>query len=94
MTERTDLLRVVPEPRAKAFTPEEAIDAAKTAFYAARRAQAEVMAAYLTRMLFDPRMVTYHRLRGLQTEARKQVELAQRVEQLIGDAVEAFEATQ
>ena len=95
MSERpTHLLRVAPEPRATTFTPEEAIDVAKAAFHAARRAQAEVLAAYLTQMLFDTRPVNYRRLRGLRTEARKQVELAQRVEQLINDAIEAFEATQ
>jgi hypothetical protein len=89
----TSLLRVAPEPRAKAFTTEEAIDTAKSAFHAARRAQLEVLACYLSQMLFDTRPVNYARLRGLRNEARKQVELAQRVEQLIGDAIEAFEAT-
>lgn len=93
MSERPTILRAAPEPRLKAIPADEAVDLAKSAFYAARRAQLEVLACYLSQMLFDPRTVNYYRLRGLQTEARKQVELAQRVEQLIGDAIEAFEAT-
>ena len=87
------VLRAAPEPRVAAIPADEAVDIAKTAFYAARRAQLELMAQQLNQMLFDPRMVTYYRLKGLRTEARMQVQQAQRVEQLINDAIEAFEST-
>lgn len=88
------ILRPAPEPRPTAFTPDEAIDAAKAAFYAARREQLALMAGHLNQMLFDTSPVRYQRLRGLRTEAREQVERALRVEQLINHAIEAFEATQ
>ena len=93
MSERHTILRAAPEPREEAIPADEAVDLAKSAFYAARRAQLELLACYLSQMLFDTRKVNYGRLRGLKNEARKQVELAQRVEQLIGDAIEAFEAS-
>jgi hypothetical protein len=86
------ILRAAPEPRATSFTPEEAVDAAKAAFHAARNEQLALMACYLNRMLFDTGKVNYTRLRGLRTEARRQVEHALKVERLINDAIEAFEA--
>jgi hypothetical protein len=87
------ILRAAPEPRLKAIPADEAIDLARTAFHTARREQLELLAGSLSGMLFDPTSVTYRRLCGLQYEARQQVEAAQRVEQLLNDAVEAFEAT-
>lgn len=92
--DRVTLLRSAPEPRSKAIPADEAVSIAKAAFYAARRVQLELMACYLNQMLFDPRMVDRSRLMGLRFEARKQVELAQKVEQLLGGAIDAFEATQ
>lgn len=87
------LLRSAPEPPAAAFTADEAIDAAKAAFTAARREQLKVLSCYLSQMIFDPRKVTYSRLKGLRSEARKQVELALKVERLINESIEALEAT-
>lgn len=87
------ILRSAPEPRLKEIPAEEAVDIAKKAFYEARRVQLELMAQYLNHMLFDPSPVRYHRLLGLRTEARKQVENAQRVAQLIDDAIDGFKAT-
>jgi hypothetical protein len=87
------ILRAAPEPKATAFTAAEAIGAAKTAFAAARRAQLALLAGHLNAMLFDPGMVNYRRLRSLRYTARQQVEQAIEVEQLIAQAVEAFEAT-
>jgi hypothetical protein len=91
--ERFSVLRAAPEPRLKEIPADEAVDIAKAAFYEARRVQMDLLGLYLNHMLFDPKMVTYQRLRGLRTEARKQVQQAQRVEQLIGDAIEAFKST-
>lgn len=91
--ERITLLRAAPRPRLKEIPDDEAIELSKAAFYAARRAQLEALASPLGKMLFDPKTVTYRRLKGLRYEARRQVELAQQVEQLIEDAIEAFEAT-
>lgn len=87
------VLRAAPEPRLKEIPDDEAVALAKDAFHAARRAQLKLLSGALNGMLFDPTTVTYRRLRGLQYEARKQVEAAQQVERLIGEAVEAFEAT-
>lgn len=87
------ILRSAPEPTAKAFTPDEAIDVAKAAFYAARRAQLTLLAGHLSGMLFDPTTVNYRRLRGLKYTAREQVERALEVERLLSEAIEAFEAT-
>jgi hypothetical protein len=87
------VLRAAPEPRLEAIPADEAVDLAKAAFYEARREQLDLMALYLNHMLFDPGIVKYHRLLGLRTEARKQVEKAQRVAQLLDDAIEAFRAT-
>lgn len=91
--ERFGVLRPAPEPRLKAIPDDEAIDLAKAAFTSARRAQLELLSQPLNQMLFDPNTVTYLRLRGLRAEARKQVQQAQQVEQLLADAIEAFEAT-
>jgi hypothetical protein len=91
--DRHHILRAAPEPRLKAIPAEEAVDIAKKAFYDARYAQAELMALYLNQMLFSPKTVDYQRLLGLRSEARKQVVEAQRVAQLIEDAIEAFQAT-
>lgn len=93
MAEDFRVLRAAPEPRLKALPPDEAVDVAKAAFYEARRVQLGLMALYLNHMLFDPSTVRYHRLLGIRTEARKQVEQAQRVAQLIDDAIDAFKAT-
>lgn len=86
-------LRPAPEPRLKEIPADEAVDIAQKAFHEARRVQLDLMAQYLNHMLFDPKTVTYQRLLGLRTEARQQVQKAQRVAQLIDDAIDAFKAT-
>lgn len=91
--ERPGILRAAPEPRLKALPVEEALDLAKKAFYDARYEQGELMALYLNHLLFDPKTVTYSRLLAIRTEARKQVEQAQRVALLVDDAISAFKAT-
>lgn len=91
--QRGHVLRPAPEPRLKEIPADEAIELAQAAFHKARRAQLDLLALYLNHMLFDTGPVGYVRLVGLRTEARKQVEQAQRVEQLINDAIDAFKAT-
>lgn len=88
------ILRVAPESPEVAFTDDEAIDAARSAFYAARREQLALLASPLGGMLFDPRTVNYARLKHLRHASRGQVEHAMKVERLLNDAIEAFEATQ
>lgn len=93
MRERATILRAAPEPRIKEIPDEEAVELSKSAFHAARREQLALMSGHLNQMLFDPSAVNYRRLRSLRTEAREQVVRAQRVERLLNDATEAFEAT-
>lgn len=93
LAKRSGFLRPAPEPRLKEIPAEEAVSIAKAAFQEARRVQLELMAQYLNHMLFDPKTVTYYRLLGIRTEARKQVETAQKVAQLIDDAIAAMKAT-
>lgn len=87
------LLREAPKPRLKEIPAEEAVDIAKKAFYEARRAQLDLMTHGTAPLLFKPDAVGYNRLIMLRGAARDQVKKAQLVNQLIDEAIEAFEAT-
>ena len=87
------LLREAPKPRLKEIPDDEALDIAQKAFREARRAQMDVLGHGISQLLFDTRPVGYSRLRSLRGAARDQVKKAQLVNQLIDDAIEAFEAT-
>lgn len=87
------LLREAPKPRLKEIPDDEALDIAQKAFREARRAQMDVLGHGMSQLLFNTGPVGYSRLRMLRGAARDQVRKAQRVNQLIDDAIEAFEAT-
>lgn len=89
---RGRLLRSAPEPPTRSFTPEEAVDAARAEFNAARRAQIDLLGGTLSQLLFDQSTVNYRRLRSLRYEARAQVERAMQVEHLLTKAIEAMES--
>lgn len=92
-TKNFGLLREAPKPRLKEIPDDEALDIAQKAFREARRAQMDVLGHGISPLLFDTSPVGYSRLRSLRGAARDQVEKAQMVNQLIDEAIEAFEAT-
>lgn len=95
MTDRKNfgILREAPKPRLRKITDDEALDLAQKAFRAARIAQMDVLGHGIGQMLFNTSPVNYSRLRSLRGAARDQVKKAQLVNQLIDEAIEAFEAT-
>jgi hypothetical protein len=88
-------LKAVPDKVMSRIGVDEALDLAKDAYGRVKLAQAELVAGlYLSLMLQEPRPVTYYRLKGMRTEARKQVANAQAVLAAIEECIEAMERTE
>lgn len=85
-------MRLVPDvPRALAV--DDAREEAKAAFYKAKRAQmALVSHLQLTERLYDPGVVSYYKLKGMQAQAEQQVDRARKVVDALIAAIDAMEA--
>ena len=88
------LIYLVSKAEPKPLSIGDAQDVAKTAYTRAKAAQRGLMSSmHLIELLYRPGMVSYARLRGERSEARKQLAKAQSVVDALDEAIGAMEAT-